>query len=89
MNDHGLPALKVLNIGNLRAATAEGIRALVNAVLNGSPELTTISLSFHHSEGADHSDMIRAMLQAAGREGSVTVVPPVSLSHMPFLPGFI
>jgi len=48
----------------------------VNAVLNGSPELTTISLRFHHSEGADHSDMIKAMLQAAGRKESVTVVPP-------------
>ena len=48
----------------------------MNAVLNGSPELTTISLRFHHSEGADHSDMIKAMLQAAGRKESVTVVPP-------------
>ena len=80
---HGLPALKVLHIGSLKEVTAEGIRAIVSAVLNGSPELAKISLYTHPQVGADHSDMIRGMLQAAGREGSVKLVPPAPSLILP------
>lgn len=84
INEHGLPALTALHIGELKGATAKSIRAIVKLVLDESKELTVISLKYGGPDCADHSDMFRGMLQARGRATKVTVVPPVAPFSFPF-----